>query len=531
MHLASELSFVTDTYHKLATEVMAERALTEMLSDSPGGELVRTGSPNLVCSVLPIHWRSNKTLPVAFKVIALGEILDGTLVTVRAGNDDNYCGELRNATAIMKNQVAKFNDLRFVGRSGRGKSFTLTITVASNPPQVATYNKAIKVTVDGPREPRSKTRQQQQFHFGFGQRGFLGGYTGALDHLNRSADFAMTLSRMPNCQNMSQTFGLTSSSNHWGYASSPYSTYLGSGFTNCALQGAAGSFASTGGLSLPDLGSMTCNSISGGEPYSSSTPASNSSVLTAESQVSPGSDVDPLGASSASAAITSSTTNQHSNGHQITAQHAHHHHHHHRSSAAAAAAAAAVYTSATDFLRDPDQYISGSSGNSNPVNSSSATASASVVANNLSGGNQSNTVNNAAPAAGGGGGMPYLGTFPAAAAASFFYSQLYLNDFDTQAQTHRQNTALQQSPHSQQSHHHSQSQQHHLQQQQQQQMQHLSHNTNVMTNSNQMLLPSSSHQLSHGLSGDHGQRGQRNSGSAVATGSGSGDSLSVWRPY
>lgn len=35
---------------------------------------------------------------------------------------------------------------------------------------------------------------------------------------------------------MSQTFGLTSSSNHWGYASSPYSTYLGSGFPNCTLQ-------------------------------------------------------------------------------------------------------------------------------------------------------------------------------------------------------------------------------------------------------------------------------------------------------
>lgn len=38
-----------------------------------------------------------------------------------------------------------------------GKSFTLTITVSTSPPQVATYNKAIKVTVDGPREPRSKT--------------------------------------------------------------------------------------------------------------------------------------------------------------------------------------------------------------------------------------------------------------------------------------------------------------------------------------------------------------------------------------
>lgn len=35
-----------------------------------------------------------------------------------------------------------------------GKSFTLTITVFTNPTQVATYHRAIKVTVDGPREPR-----------------------------------------------------------------------------------------------------------------------------------------------------------------------------------------------------------------------------------------------------------------------------------------------------------------------------------------------------------------------------------------
>lgn len=38
-----------------------------------------------------------------------------------------------------------------------GKSFTLTIMLSTNPPQIGTYNKAIKVTVDGPREPRSKT--------------------------------------------------------------------------------------------------------------------------------------------------------------------------------------------------------------------------------------------------------------------------------------------------------------------------------------------------------------------------------------
>ena len=98
-----------------------ERLLNEVMNEHPG-ELMRTGSPNIICSALPTHWRSNKTLPVAFKVVALGEVTDGTIVTIKAGNDENWCGELRNASAIMKNQVAKFNDLRFVGRSGRGRA-------------------------------------------------------------------------------------------------------------------------------------------------------------------------------------------------------------------------------------------------------------------------------------------------------------------------------------------------------------------------------------------------------------------------
>ncbi|XP_031773102.1 protein lozenge-like [Apis florea] len=98
-----------------------ERLVGEAQAEHPG-ELVRTGSPYFLCSQLPTHWRSNKTLPVAFKVVALGEVVDGTLVTVRAGNDENCCAELRNSTTLMKNQVAKFNDLRFVGRSGRGQT-------------------------------------------------------------------------------------------------------------------------------------------------------------------------------------------------------------------------------------------------------------------------------------------------------------------------------------------------------------------------------------------------------------------------
>lgn len=121
---------------------------------------MQTGSPSVLCSALPTHWRSNKSLPIAFKVVALDDVQDGTVVTLKAGNDENYCAELRNCTAVMKNQVAKFNDLRFVGRSGRGKSFSLTITISTSPCyQIATYNKAIKVTVDGPREPRTKSSE------------------------------------------------------------------------------------------------------------------------------------------------------------------------------------------------------------------------------------------------------------------------------------------------------------------------------------------------------------------------------------
>lgn len=62
---------------------------------------------------------------VLSQVVALGDIPDGTVVTVMAGNDENYSAELRNASGVMKNQVARFNDLRFVGRSGRGEARNL----------------------------------------------------------------------------------------------------------------------------------------------------------------------------------------------------------------------------------------------------------------------------------------------------------------------------------------------------------------------------------------------------------------------
>ncbi|VDO07190.1 unnamed protein product [Rodentolepis nana] len=135
--------------------VAAEFTLRRALHDHPG-DLVVTGSPHLLCSRLPKHWRSNKSLPTPFRVVSLAPVLDGTRVSVSAGNEERPFAELKNAVAIMQNQEARFNDLRFLGRSGRGKSFNVTITVESSPPLVGVYSHAIKVTVDGPRVPRTK---------------------------------------------------------------------------------------------------------------------------------------------------------------------------------------------------------------------------------------------------------------------------------------------------------------------------------------------------------------------------------------
>lgn len=184
---------------ELLTDQLLDKYLKQMSSQmtpvvsagvddlGPVGAIIHTGSPNILCTQLPSHWRSNKSLPTIFKVFILAdcngdEVLDGTLVSIRAGNEDNFCGELRNATAVVKDGVARFHDLRFLGRSGRGmclvrsvgqihltesnslrcfslpigKSFSLSIIVQTKPLMIGLYPKAIKVTVDGPREPRSK---------------------------------------------------------------------------------------------------------------------------------------------------------------------------------------------------------------------------------------------------------------------------------------------------------------------------------------------------------------------------------------
>lgn len=70
----------------------------------------------------------------------------------------------------------------------QGKSFSLTITVSTNPPQVATYTKAIKVTVDGPREPRSKTSESTFIHLHSHSRA-----NGFVQSINRTINHSIRL--------------------------------------------------------------------------------------------------------------------------------------------------------------------------------------------------------------------------------------------------------------------------------------------------------------------------------------------------
>uniref|UniRef100_A0A914YAY4 Runt domain-containing protein n=1 Tax=Panagrolaimus superbus TaxID=310955 RepID=A0A914YAY4_9BILA len=119
----------------------------------------KTGSPNILCTTLPSHWRSNKSLPSPFVVLLLSPVADGTKVTVTAGNEENDTADVKNHVAEVTKQVARFSDLRFVGKSGRGKNFNLTITIHHhNFREITVVPSVIKVTVDGPRDSRNASK-------------------------------------------------------------------------------------------------------------------------------------------------------------------------------------------------------------------------------------------------------------------------------------------------------------------------------------------------------------------------------------
>ena len=53
------------------------------------------------------------------------DIKANTRVIVLAGNENNPCASLKNNVSWFRGGQAEFNDLRFLGASGRGKNFAL----------------------------------------------------------------------------------------------------------------------------------------------------------------------------------------------------------------------------------------------------------------------------------------------------------------------------------------------------------------------------------------------------------------------
>ena len=134
-------------------------------ADRPAERIIETDSPNFACTALPTHWRANKTLPSVFRVMSLsGDVRDGTRVIVAAGNDENFCGELRNGVAYMLSGVATFTDMRFVGRSGRGKQCRLSLPFCRIRCRIGFYQGGGSARLDeGPRCGIQRTKSGMGF--------------------------------------------------------------------------------------------------------------------------------------------------------------------------------------------------------------------------------------------------------------------------------------------------------------------------------------------------------------------------------
>ncbi|UJR13575.1 hypothetical protein I4U23_000588 [Adineta vaga] len=150
-------------------------------------------NPYFECSSLPNHWRKNKSLRFILRTKNFIEIKANTRVIILAGNEYNACTTLKNHISWFRNGQAEFNDLRFLGTSGRGKKFTLTIIIETTPPQQCTYRRAIKITVDGPR----KKREIRQKSDGNGIHGEDSNIDGDSDNESRMTNTSMIVDTKP----------------------------------------------------------------------------------------------------------------------------------------------------------------------------------------------------------------------------------------------------------------------------------------------------------------------------------------------
>eukprot|EP00127_Corallochytrium_limacisporum_P004709 Clim_evm63s172 gene=Clim_evmTU63s172 len=135
---------------------------------NPEEDIVRTDNPKFCCTKLPKHWRCNKSFPTPFQVYSTAPIPDDTKVEIVAYNDTCPSATVKNNVSTFQDNVAAFHDFRILGRSGRGKSLDIKLKIGR---EEAVIKNAIKITADGPREPR-KRRQVDRMErrlSGFGQ--------------------------------------------------------------------------------------------------------------------------------------------------------------------------------------------------------------------------------------------------------------------------------------------------------------------------------------------------------------------------
>ena len=88
-------------------------------------EIYQTEDINVKCTKLPEFIRAKKYLGGPFLVYFNKMIPDGVKVVIKASNYKNPAAELKNNESIVKNSIAEFSDLRFCGKSGRGKRYSI----------------------------------------------------------------------------------------------------------------------------------------------------------------------------------------------------------------------------------------------------------------------------------------------------------------------------------------------------------------------------------------------------------------------
>jgi hypothetical protein len=103
--------------------------------DSSNFELIIRDTDNMFikCTNLPEFIRAKKRLPHVFCVFfdKKLELKEGIEVKLEATSPKNSNGELRNNVSYVHNNQARFEDLRFLGKSGRGSLFLACIFLLS----------------------------------------------------------------------------------------------------------------------------------------------------------------------------------------------------------------------------------------------------------------------------------------------------------------------------------------------------------------------------------------------------------------